>query len=52
MITGLAAGAKTTEQKYVYDAWNRLVQAYTGKTGGPLPDRIDIHLDVPAVPYR
>jgi len=30
----------------------RQVQNYMGKISGPLLDRIDIHLDVPAVPYR
>jgi len=30
----------------------RQIRAYLGKISGPLLDRIDIHLDVPAVPYR
>ncbi|HET6442785.1 MAG TPA: YifB family Mg chelatase-like AAA ATPase [Phycisphaerae bacterium] len=30
----------------------RQIQNYMGKISGPLLDRIDIHLDVPAVPYR
>ena len=30
----------------------RQVQNYMGKICGPLLDRIDIHLDVPSVPYR
>jgi magnesium chelatase family protein len=30
----------------------RQVQNYMGKISGPLLDRIDIHLDVPSVPYR
>ena len=29
-----------------------IIQRYLGKISGPLLDRIDIHLDVPAVPYR
>lgn len=28
------------------------VQRYRGRVSGPLFDRIDIHIDVPAVPYR
>ncbi len=30
----------------------RAMQRYLGRLSGPLIDRIDIHLEVPAVPYR
>ena len=28
------------------------IQQYLGKISGPLLDRIDIHVEVPAVPYK
>ena len=30
----------------------RQIQAYLGRVSGPLLDRIDIHVEVPAVPFR
>jgi magnesium chelatase family protein len=41
-----------TDAKHECHCTPRQVQAYMGKISGPLLDRIDIHLDVPAVPYR
>ncbi len=29
-----------------------IIQQYLGKISGPLLDRIDIHVEVPAVPYK
>jgi magnesium chelatase family protein len=29
-----------------------IIQRYLGKTSGPLLDRIDIHVEVPAVPFK
>src|SRR5689334_15035446 len=29
-----------------------IIQRYLGKVSGPLLDRIDLHIEVPAVPYR
>jgi len=29
-----------------------LIQRYLGRISGPLLDRIDLHIEVPAVPYR
>jgi magnesium chelatase family protein len=29
-----------------------MIQRYLGKISGPLLDRIDIHVGVPAVPYK
>jgi len=29
-----------------------MVQRYLGKISGPLLDRIDIHVEVPAVPFK
>ena len=29
-----------------------MIQRYLGKVSGPLLDRIDLHIEVPAVPYR
>ena len=30
----------------------REIQRYLGRISGPLLDRIDIHIEVPAVPFR
>ena len=29
-----------------------MIQRYLGRISGPLLDRIDLHIEVPAVPYR
>jgi magnesium chelatase family protein len=41
-----------TDTKRECHCTQRQVQAYMGKISGPLLDRVDIHLEVPAVPYR
>jgi magnesium chelatase family protein len=41
-----------TDPKHECHCTPRQIQNYMGKISGPLLDRIDIHLDVPAVPYR
>ncbi len=41
-----------TDPKHACHCTDRQIQQYMGKISGPLVDRIDIHLDVPSVPYR
>jgi magnesium chelatase family protein len=33
-------------------AWFSIIQRYLAKVSGPLLDRIDMHVEVPAVPYK
>ena len=41
-----------TDPKHVCNCSHHQVHRYRAKISGPLLDRIDIHVDVPAVPYK
>jgi len=40
------------DPRHVCSCTQQQIQRYRAKLSGPLLDRIDIHIDVPAVPYR
>ena len=48
----LVAAMNPTHSGYAADATTRGRDKYLAKLSGPLLDRIDIHVEVPAVPYR
>lgn len=41
-----------TDPRHECHCTPRQIQAYMGRISGPLLDRIDIHIEVPSVPYR
>ncbi|HOX87111.1 MAG TPA: YifB family Mg chelatase-like AAA ATPase [bacterium] len=41
-----------TDPNHACQCTGQMIQRYLARISGPLMDRIDIHLDVPAVPYR
>lgn len=40
------------DAKHVWKCTPPQIEKYMGKISGPLLDRIDLHIEVPAVPYQ